>query len=107
MYALRAGAIVCRQLVMESAPDPMPAARAVGTLLAPVVACLRGDDNAVGILLDGACEEGTVAAAVRAPRAAVMSLARPLPTAVVEAGLGSDGGGLAAGKPSPSLDCPI
>lgn len=64
---------------MESAPDPIPAARAVGTLLAPVVACLRGDDEAVGVLLDGACEEGSVASAVRAAPAVVRVYLRLAP----------------------------
>jgi hypothetical protein len=48
------------------APDPGPAARAVGTLLAPVVACLRGDDKGFLVLLDGAVEDGSVDPAVRA-----------------------------------------
>ena len=57
----------------------MPAARAVGALLAPVVACLRGDDDGVGILLDGACEDGAVAAAVRAAPAVVRVYLRLAP----------------------------
>lgn len=51
---------------MVNPADPSPAARAVGTLLAPVVACLRGDDQGLGVLLDGAIEEGAVAEAVHA-----------------------------------------
>jgi hypothetical protein len=55
---------------MEPMPDPghesLPAPRAVGALIAPVVACLRGDDEGVRILIDDACEEGAVAALVRA-----------------------------------------
>ena len=43
-----------------------PVAVAVGALLAPVVACLRGDDDGVRVLFDGACEDGTIAAALRA-----------------------------------------
>ena len=46
-------------------PEPRPrvAARsaAVGALIAPVVACLRGDDEGVRILIDDACEEGAAA----------------------------------------------
>jgi len=40
--------------------EPGPAARAVGALLAPVVACLRGDDRGFDVLVDGACEDGDV-----------------------------------------------
>jgi hypothetical protein len=43
-----------------------PAARAVGTLLAPVVACLRGDDEGYALLVGGALEDGTAEPAVRA-----------------------------------------
>jgi hypothetical protein len=46
--------------------EPVPAATAVAVLLAPVVACLRGDDDGVRVLFDGACEEGTITAALRA-----------------------------------------
>ena len=42
------------------------AAHTVGALIAPVVACLRGDDEGVGVLLDDACESGDVAPLVRA-----------------------------------------
>ena len=66
-------------MVMEPAPEPVPAALAVGTLLAPVVACLRGDDEAVGVLLDGACEDGVVSAAVRAAPAVVRVYLRLAP----------------------------
>jgi hypothetical protein len=44
----------------------VPPAVAVGTLLAPVVACLRGEDDDIRILFDGACEDGTIAAALQA-----------------------------------------
>src|SRR3989440_11837104 len=47
-------------------PEPLDAARAVGALIAPVVACLRGDDDGVRVLLDGACERGAVPDVVRA-----------------------------------------
>ena len=43
---------------------PVPAA--IGALMAPVVACLRGDDDDVRVLFDGACEDGTIEAALRA-----------------------------------------
>jgi hypothetical protein len=44
----------------------MDPARAVGALIAPVVACLRGDDEGVRILVDDACAEGSVGELVRA-----------------------------------------
>jgi hypothetical protein len=47
-------------------PEHSDAARAVGALLAPVVACLRGDDEGVRVLLDDTCESGVAAGAVRA-----------------------------------------
>jgi hypothetical protein len=51
---------------MDLSPEPQDAARAVGALIAPVLACLRGDDDGVRVLLDGACEDGGVAEVVRA-----------------------------------------
>ncbi len=55
---------------MSTQPEPQipDAARAVGALLAPVVACLRGDDDGVRLLLDDTCEAGAarVQDAVRA-----------------------------------------
>src|SRR2546423_12959001 len=51
---------------MDMSPEPLDAARAVGALIAPVVACLRGDDDGVRVLLDGACERGAVPDVVRA-----------------------------------------
>jgi len=39
---------------------PGPAANAVGALLAPVVACLRGDDHGFDVLVDGTCDDGYV-----------------------------------------------
>jgi hypothetical protein len=51
---------------VDQAPDTAPAARAVGTLLAPVVACLRGDEQGFGVLVDGALSDGAVRPAVRA-----------------------------------------
>ncbi len=47
-------------------PEPPGAARAVRALLAPVVACLRGDDEGVRLLLDDTCEAGAAPDAVRA-----------------------------------------
>jgi hypothetical protein len=44
----------------------LPAARAVGALLAPVVACLRGDDAAVRVLVADTCDAGTASAVVEA-----------------------------------------
>jgi hypothetical protein len=59
------------QLGPEQPDQVVPAEIAVGTLMAPVVACLRGDDNGVRLLFDGACEDGTITAALRAaPRVA-------------------------------------
>jgi hypothetical protein len=52
--------------MVDQAPETGPAARAVGTLLAPVVACLRGDDEGYLVLLDGALDDGVVRRAVRA-----------------------------------------
>jgi hypothetical protein len=53
---------------MSTRPEPeVPeAARAVGALLAPVVACLRGDDEGVRLLLDDTCDSGAASGAVRA-----------------------------------------
>lgn len=64
---------------MMSSPDPVPAAVAVGTLLAPVVACLRGDDEGVGVLLDGACDDGTVGSVLRAAPSVVRVYLRLAP----------------------------
>ncbi|MDZ4828372.1 MAG: hypothetical protein SGJ13_18175 [Actinomycetota bacterium] len=55
---------------MARLPEPPPhevgpAATAVGTLLAPVVACLRGDDHGFEILVGGTCDDGDIAAIVR------------------------------------------
>jgi len=47
-------------------PEPTDAARAVGALIAPVVACLRDDDEGVRILLADACERGSASAVVHA-----------------------------------------
>jgi hypothetical protein len=47
-------------------PEPTDAARAVGALIAPVVACLRDDEEGLRILLADACENGTASEAVRA-----------------------------------------
>jgi hypothetical protein len=52
--------------MVEGADHTGPAARAVGTLLAPVVACLRGDDRGYVVLLEGALDEGSIRPAVRA-----------------------------------------
>jgi hypothetical protein len=52
--------------MVDQAPETGPAARAVGTLLAPVVACLRGDDEGYLLLLDDAIDDGAVRSAVRA-----------------------------------------
>ena len=46
--------------------DDVAPALAIGALMAPVVACLRGTDDDVRILFDGACEENTLEAALRA-----------------------------------------
>src|ERR1700690_539651 len=51
---------------IRSEPELPDAARAVGALLAPVVACLRGDDEGVRLLLDDTCDAGAAADAVRA-----------------------------------------
>jgi hypothetical protein len=44
----------------------LDAAQVVGALIAPVVACLRGDDDAVEVLLDAACEQGATKMVVHA-----------------------------------------
>ena len=48
------------QLDAPAGSRPSPVRRRVGALLAPVVACLRGDDDGVRALFDGACEDGTI-----------------------------------------------
>jgi hypothetical protein len=50
----------------ETDPEAVAAAVAIGALMAPVVACLRGADDDVRILFDGACEDGTIEAALKA-----------------------------------------
>jgi hypothetical protein len=52
--------------MVEGADHTGPAARAVGTLLAPVVACLRGDERGYLVLLAGALDDGSIRPAVRA-----------------------------------------
>jgi hypothetical protein len=61
---------------MTMTPDPQPGpnagqppvspAQAIGALMAPVVACLRGADDDVRLLFDGACEDGTLEVALKA-----------------------------------------
>jgi len=51
---------------MDPADLPAGAARAVGALIAPVVACLRGDDAGVRVLLEDTRERGAAAGVVRA-----------------------------------------
>ncbi len=60
-------------------PEPPDAARAVGALIAPVVACLRGDDEGVRILVDDTCDTGDASAAVRAAPAIVRVYLRLAP----------------------------
>jgi hypothetical protein len=69
---------------MSIRPQPQlpDAALAVGALLAPVVACLRGDDEGVRVLLEDTCDTGavTVNDVVRAAPAVVrvyLALAPP------------------------------
>jgi hypothetical protein len=57
----------------------VPAAVAVGALLAPVVACLRDDDAGLRALFDGACEEGTLSAALQAAPSVVRVYLRLAP----------------------------
>jgi hypothetical protein len=78
-------------------PEDPDAARAVGALLAPVVACLRGDDEGLRILLDDTCERGAAARVVRAapavarvylrlapPPAGAEDIVREFPRAAIE-----------------------
>jgi len=65
--------------MMSTNPESFSPAVAVGMLMAPVVACLRGDDEGVGVLLDGACEEGVALAVVRAAPAVVRVYLRLAP----------------------------
>ncbi len=51
---------------MANESEPLKAARAVGALLAPVVACLRGDREGMRVLLATAHENLDVAEVVRA-----------------------------------------
>jgi hypothetical protein len=60
-------------------PDVPAAARAVGALLAPVVACLRDDDLGVRVLLDDTCESGVAVDAIRAAPAIVRVYLRLAP----------------------------
>jgi hypothetical protein len=54
------------QIMVDQTPETAPAARAVGMLLAPVVACLRGDDEGFGMLVEGALDDGAIRPALRA-----------------------------------------
>ncbi len=60
-------------------PEAPDAARAVGALIAPVVACLRGDDEGVSILLADTREAGDASAVVRAAPAIVRVYLRLAP----------------------------
>src|SRR5262249_50631905 len=51
---------------MGNDPEPLDAAPAVGAVLAPVVACLRGDRAGVQVLLSNAGDDFPVADVVRA-----------------------------------------
>jgi hypothetical protein len=51
---------------MANDPEPLDAARAVGALLAPVVACLRGDREGMRVLMANAHEDLPIAEVVRA-----------------------------------------
>jgi len=66
-------------MTLRDEPEFPDAARAVGALLAPVVACLRGDDEGVRLLLDDTCESGAVPDAVRAAPAIVRVYLRLAP----------------------------
>ena len=58
----------------------MDAAQAVGSLIAPVVACLRGDDEGVRVLVDTACDDsdiGRVVGAAPAVARVYLKLAPP------------------------------
>ena len=68
-----------KEMSIRPEPDLPDAARAVGALLAPVVACLRGDDEGVRLLLDDTCESGAASDAVRAAPAIVRVYLRLAP----------------------------
>jgi hypothetical protein len=68
-----------KEMSIRPESDLPDAARAVGALLAPVVACLRGDDEGVRVLLDDACESGSATDAVRAAPAIVRIYLRLAP----------------------------
>ncbi len=53
-------------MTQSSDPGAHDAARTVGALIAPVVACLRGDDDALHVLLEVAREQTSVGEVVRA-----------------------------------------
>ena len=83
---------------MRPEPDQPVAARAVGALLAPVVACLRGDDEGVRLLLDDTCDSGTGADAVRAAPAIVRVYLRLAPPPDGAAGIVREFSGAAADR---------
>jgi hypothetical protein len=60
----------CRTTVMANDSEPLdsasPAAKVVGALLAPVVACLRGDRKGMRVLMANAHEDLSIAEVVRA-----------------------------------------
>ena len=73
-----------KEMSIRPVPELPDAARAVGALIAPVVACLRGDDEGVRILLDDTCESGRRRDGRAAPRprsCASTSASRRRPTA--------------------------
>jgi hypothetical protein len=74
-----AAAPIAKEMTIPHEPELPDAARAVGALLAPVVACLRGDDEGVRLLLDDTCDSGAAPDAVRAAPAIVRVYLRLAP----------------------------
>ena len=64
----------------EANQPAVPPATAVAVLLAPVTACLRGDDEGLRVLFDGACEDGTLPAALHAAPSVARVYLRIAPT---------------------------
>jgi hypothetical protein len=63
----------------EPPPERVPVPTAISALLAPVVAYLRGADDDVRVLFEGACEDGTIPAALGAAPGVVRFYLRTAP----------------------------
>src|SRR4051794_34065096 len=68
-----------RSMSTNPVPETRDVAQVVAALIAPVVACLRGDDEGVRMLLDDTCDSGTAAGVLGAAPAVVRVYLRLAP----------------------------